>query len=168
MCAHHVAHKILVASSGIKPVPPVVEGQSVNHWTAREVPMLLFWNWLWFVLSILPRLTNIRYLRAKLARWMAIPVGQYGTSSSLFDGCSLHLTTHSAKFLILWDKAQLPLPPGSLRKFPSKSGLWELVCYSLITFLFWSFDPLLGHAGKADPPGGHAHVGTGSRQRITN
>ena len=26
----------------IKPVPPKVEGQSLNHWTTREVPKLLF------------------------------------------------------------------------------------------------------------------------------
>ena len=28
----------LVPQSGIKPVPAMVEAQSPNHWTAREVP----------------------------------------------------------------------------------------------------------------------------------
>ena len=29
---------ILVPQPGIKPVPPAVEVQSLNNWTAREVP----------------------------------------------------------------------------------------------------------------------------------
>ena len=29
---------ILVPRPGIEPVPPAVEVQSLNHWTAREVP----------------------------------------------------------------------------------------------------------------------------------
>ena len=29
---------ILVPQPGIKPAPPAVEAQSLNHWTAREVP----------------------------------------------------------------------------------------------------------------------------------
>ena len=32
-----VAHRILVPKSGIKPVFPTVEAQSLNHWTTREV-----------------------------------------------------------------------------------------------------------------------------------
>ena len=31
-------YKILVPQPGIEPVTPAVEGQSLNHWTAREVP----------------------------------------------------------------------------------------------------------------------------------
>ena len=30
------------AGSGIKPVPPAIETQSLNHWTAGEVPARLF------------------------------------------------------------------------------------------------------------------------------
>ena len=33
-----VARGILVPQPGIKPVPPALEAQSLNHWTAREVP----------------------------------------------------------------------------------------------------------------------------------
>ena len=33
-----VACGILVPQPGIKPVPPAVEVQSLNHWTTREVP----------------------------------------------------------------------------------------------------------------------------------
>ena len=29
---------ILVQQSGIEPMPPAVETQSLNHWTAKEVP----------------------------------------------------------------------------------------------------------------------------------
>ena len=36
----HMAHGILVPQPGIKPTPPALEGQSLNHWTAREVPLL--------------------------------------------------------------------------------------------------------------------------------
>ena len=32
----HAAGKILVPQPGIKPMPPVVEPQSPNHWTAKE------------------------------------------------------------------------------------------------------------------------------------
>ena len=35
---HWVACGILVSGSGIEPVPPALEVQSLNHWTAREVP----------------------------------------------------------------------------------------------------------------------------------
>ena len=36
---HHAACGILVPTPGIKAVPPAVEAQSLNHWTAREVPL---------------------------------------------------------------------------------------------------------------------------------
>ena len=36
------ALRILVAWSGIKSLSPVVEAQSPNHWTAREVPIFFF------------------------------------------------------------------------------------------------------------------------------
>ena len=36
------ACRILAPQPGIKPVPPAVEAQSPNHWTAREVPIRLF------------------------------------------------------------------------------------------------------------------------------
>ena len=35
-----MACRILVPRRGIKPVPPAVEAQSLNHWTSREVPKL--------------------------------------------------------------------------------------------------------------------------------
>ena len=35
------AHGMLVPRPGIELVPPAVEAQSPNHWTAREVPPLL-------------------------------------------------------------------------------------------------------------------------------
>ena len=34
----HVACGILVPQPGIEPMPPEVEGQSLNHWTTMEVP----------------------------------------------------------------------------------------------------------------------------------
>ena len=33
-----VACEILVPQPGIEPLPPAVEAQSPNHWTARELP----------------------------------------------------------------------------------------------------------------------------------
>ena len=30
----------LVSQPGIKPMPSVLEAQSLNHWTAREVPII--------------------------------------------------------------------------------------------------------------------------------
>ena len=41
---YHVAYRILVPQPGIKPVPPAVERQSLNYWTAREVPSPHFLN----------------------------------------------------------------------------------------------------------------------------
>ena len=37
-----VACGILVPRPGIEPVPPAMEVQSLNHWTAREVPLINF------------------------------------------------------------------------------------------------------------------------------
>ena len=37
-----MAYGILVPWSGIKPVPPAVEAWNLNHWTAKEVPLLAF------------------------------------------------------------------------------------------------------------------------------
>ena len=34
----HVACEILVPPPGIEPVPPTLVAQSLNHWTAKEVP----------------------------------------------------------------------------------------------------------------------------------
>ena len=31
-----------ISVSGVKPAPPAVEVQSLNHWTAREVPITAF------------------------------------------------------------------------------------------------------------------------------
>ena len=33
--------QILVPQKGIKPMPPTLEAQSLNHWTAREVQSFL-------------------------------------------------------------------------------------------------------------------------------
>ena len=35
---HHTAWGILAPLTGMEPMPPALEGQSLNHWTAREVP----------------------------------------------------------------------------------------------------------------------------------
>ena len=41
LAALPAAPGILVSLSGIKPMSPVLEAQSLNHWTAREVPTFL-------------------------------------------------------------------------------------------------------------------------------
>ena len=43
MC--HEAYGILVPCAGIEPMPPAVEAWSLNHWTAREVPIVTFFKW---------------------------------------------------------------------------------------------------------------------------
>ena len=35
---HHEECRILVPWPGIEPLPPVLEAQSLNHWTTKEVP----------------------------------------------------------------------------------------------------------------------------------
>ena len=40
----HEACGILAPGPGIKPVPPALEVQSLNHWTSREVPSSIFFN----------------------------------------------------------------------------------------------------------------------------
>ena len=37
----HISCRILVPQPGIEPVPPEVEAQSLNHWIARESPLIL-------------------------------------------------------------------------------------------------------------------------------
>ena len=39
---HHRACRIIVPWSGIEPRPPVLGAQSLNHWTTREVPYILW------------------------------------------------------------------------------------------------------------------------------
>ena len=34
--------RILVPQPGIKPMPPAMRAQSLNHWTTREVPSVYF------------------------------------------------------------------------------------------------------------------------------
>ena len=41
----HPACGILVPWPGIEPMHPAMEVWSLNHWTAREVPLLLQWGW---------------------------------------------------------------------------------------------------------------------------
>ena len=42
----HVACGTLVPESGIKPMPPPLRAQSLNHWTSSEVPEnFYFLNW---------------------------------------------------------------------------------------------------------------------------
>ena len=38
---HRIACRILVPLLGIKPMPPALGAQTLNHWTAREVSTLL-------------------------------------------------------------------------------------------------------------------------------
>ena len=66
----HAACRILVPWPGIEPMPPAVEAQSLNHWTAREVPDLHFespfcnfvavglWEICLASLSLFPKLQN--------------------------------------------------------------------------------------------------------------
>ena len=42
---HHAACGILVPRAGIKPVPSALEAQSLNHWSAREVPVPYICDW---------------------------------------------------------------------------------------------------------------------------
>ena len=39
---HPVVCRILVPQPGIKPMPPAMRAQSLNHWTTREVPSVYF------------------------------------------------------------------------------------------------------------------------------
>ena len=46
---------ILVPRPGIRPIPPALEAQSLNHWTAREIPILTVlkytvqWHWVYSI-----------------------------------------------------------------------------------------------------------------------
>ena len=50
----HAACGILVPQPGIKPTPPALEAQSLNHWTAREVLEILFLMLMMDALTELP------------------------------------------------------------------------------------------------------------------
>ena len=39
----HEARGILVPQTGIEPTAPALEARSLNHWTAREVPSMLYY-----------------------------------------------------------------------------------------------------------------------------
>ena len=40
-----MACRILVPQPGIKPIPPAVEAQCVNHWPTRKLPSFIFLKW---------------------------------------------------------------------------------------------------------------------------
>ena len=42
----HKEYEILVSPSGIRPSPPPLEAQTLNHWTTWEVPVFSFWIFL--------------------------------------------------------------------------------------------------------------------------
>ena len=60
----HVACRILVPRQGIEPVSPAVEAPSLNHWTAREVPL----PFLTHSLSFLSGLFQASFKYLKLCR----------------------------------------------------------------------------------------------------
>ena len=47
-----MAYGTLVPHPGIKPMPPPLEAQSLNHWTTRDVPTQTLNNWPHFVWSL--------------------------------------------------------------------------------------------------------------------
>ena len=47
----HETCKIVVFQLGIKPLPPAVVAWSLNHWTAREVPLLFCFFFSYFFLN---------------------------------------------------------------------------------------------------------------------
>ena len=58
----HEACGILVSWPGIKPVPPALEAQSLNHWTIRDISIFSFFTclsyfWLYYFLYIKKVLT---------------------------------------------------------------------------------------------------------------
>jgi len=55
--------QILLPWPGVKPVPPAMEAQCINHWTSREFPLVLFslyheehrqsqWWWTFFIVHM--------------------------------------------------------------------------------------------------------------------
>ena len=40
----HIAWHLKIPQTGVEPVPPEVEAQSLNHWAAREVPWFLIFK----------------------------------------------------------------------------------------------------------------------------
>ena len=57
----HVACGILVPQPRIEPVPPAVEARRLNHWTAREVPMMRIFALMYISLSS-PRFKEVTYI----------------------------------------------------------------------------------------------------------
>ena len=45
-CLRPAACRILVPQPGIKPMPPAMEAQSLNHWTTRDVPNMAYFKYL--------------------------------------------------------------------------------------------------------------------------
>ena len=42
---HTMWHVELVSPRGIRPMPPALEAQSLNHWTTRDIPNIFFLNY---------------------------------------------------------------------------------------------------------------------------
>ena len=56
----HMIHGALVLGPGIKPKPPSMAAQSLDHWTAREI-----YVWVCNIFCILTSLAPIRYMNCK-------------------------------------------------------------------------------------------------------
>ena len=69
-----MAHAILVPQPGIKRVPPMVETRRPNHWTAREVPQMLYFNRIpWDDITSVGVLFSLREVLEEI--WKKIDIG---------------------------------------------------------------------------------------------
>ena len=73
----------LVPGPGFEPVPPALEAQSSNHWTAGEVPWQLHSFRQGFPFPVLPGVRVAMYVRPMLW-WEISAVGLLGKTSPIF------------------------------------------------------------------------------------
>ena len=76
---------ILVPQPGIEPTPPAVEAQSLNHWTAREVPTPILLNYMLALILLMFLILGITYccLTGKIRIWL--PTLLYPTTHVQLD-----------------------------------------------------------------------------------
>ena len=77
------ACEILVPQPGIEPLPPAVEAQSPNHWTAREVPIFLTLSLVLCKCSPLPPISGSRRVLTLSSPSKPIQVQQFWGSNEV-------------------------------------------------------------------------------------
>ena len=108
---------ILLPWPGMESVPPTMDAENLNHWTAREIPVYAFWDYIFFKVGHLHPAKNVEETEEHRVR--------NTKSNSPFLSCSLIFPPESSRFT-------------SLFRLPSKLLCWA---FKICDFILSSPQP---------------------------